>query len=124
MPKLKTHKGAAKRFKKTGTGKVKRNKAFLRHILTSKDKKRKRQLGGATLVVCPCHVLYGAAVLGAGALGYALPARPELADGIHALYLVGAALGVAAWLRRGERSDDAGEGADAAPSVATGVGRK
>jgi large subunit ribosomal protein L35 len=50
MPKLKTHQGAAKRFKKTGTGKVKRNKAFLRHILTSKDKKRKRQLGGATLV--------------------------------------------------------------------------
>ena len=50
MPKLKTHKGAAKRFKKTGTGKVKRNKAFLRHILTSKDKKRKRKLGSATLV--------------------------------------------------------------------------
>jgi large subunit ribosomal protein L35 len=50
MPKLKTHKGAAKRFKKTGTGKVKRNKAFLRHILTSKDKKRKRHLGSATLV--------------------------------------------------------------------------
>jgi large subunit ribosomal protein L35 len=50
MPKLKTHTGAAKRFKKTGTGKVKRNKAFLRHILTSKDKKRKRHLGGATLV--------------------------------------------------------------------------
>lgn len=50
MPKLKTHKGAAKRFKKTGTGKVKRNKAFLRHILTSKDKKRKTQLGKATLV--------------------------------------------------------------------------
>ena len=50
MPKLKTHKGAAKRFKKTGTGKVKRNKAFLRHILTSKAKKRKKQLGTATLV--------------------------------------------------------------------------
>jgi large subunit ribosomal protein L35 len=50
MPKLKTHKGAAKRFKKTGTGKVKRSKAFLRHILTSKDKKRKAKLGTATLV--------------------------------------------------------------------------
>jgi large subunit ribosomal protein L35 len=50
MPKLKTHKGAAKRFKKTGTGKVKRSKAFLRHILTSKDKKRKSKLGTATLV--------------------------------------------------------------------------
>ena len=50
MPKLKTHKGAAKRFKKTGSGKVKRNKAFTRHILTSKAKKRKNQLGTATLV--------------------------------------------------------------------------
>ena len=50
MPKLKTHKGAAKRFKKTGTGKVKRSKAFLRHILTSKEKKRKSQLGTSTLV--------------------------------------------------------------------------
>ena len=49
MPKLKTHKGAAKRFKKTGTGKVKRGHANLRHILTSKDTKRKRKLrhGGA-----------------------------------------------------------------------------
>ena len=50
MPKLKTHKGAAKRFKKTGTGKVKRSKAYLRHILTSKQKKRKSQLGTSTLV--------------------------------------------------------------------------
>ena len=44
MPKLKTHSGAAKRFKKTGTGKVKRGHAFQRHILTSKATKRKRQL--------------------------------------------------------------------------------
>ena len=50
MPKLKTHKGAAKRFKKTATGKVKRSKAFKRHILTSKGTKRKRQLGSATMV--------------------------------------------------------------------------
>jgi large subunit ribosomal protein L35 len=50
MPKLKTHKGAAKRFKKTGTGKIKRHKAFLRHILTSKAKKRKKKLGDAVLV--------------------------------------------------------------------------
>jgi large subunit ribosomal protein L35 len=50
MPKMKTHKGAAKRFKKTATGKIKRAKAFKRHILTSKDTKRKRQLGGSTLV--------------------------------------------------------------------------
>jgi len=44
MPKLKTHSGAAKRFKKTATGKVKRGHSFLRHILTSKDTKRKRKL--------------------------------------------------------------------------------
>jgi len=50
MPKLKTHKGAAKRFKKTGTGKIKRHKAYLRHILTSKAKKRKKKLGDSVLV--------------------------------------------------------------------------
>jgi len=50
MPKLKTHKGAAKRFKKTGTGKVKRGRAFLRHILTSKNKKKKRKLGSPAYV--------------------------------------------------------------------------
>ena len=45
MPKLKTHKGASKRFKKTGTGKVVRRKAMARHILTSKGQGRKRRLG-------------------------------------------------------------------------------
>ena len=45
MPKLKTHKGAAKRFKKTGTGKITRRHAFSRHILTSKSRSRKRKLG-------------------------------------------------------------------------------
>jgi large subunit ribosomal protein L35 len=44
MPKLKTHKGAQKRFKKTGTGKFKRGCSHQRHILTSKTTKRKRQL--------------------------------------------------------------------------------
>jgi large subunit ribosomal protein L35 len=44
MPKMKTHSGAAKRFKKTGTGKFKRGHAKLRHILTSKDTKVKRKL--------------------------------------------------------------------------------
>jgi large subunit ribosomal protein L35 len=44
MPKLKTHKGAAKRFRKTGTGKITRNHAFARHILTSKSRSRKRRL--------------------------------------------------------------------------------
>ena len=44
MPKLKTHKGAAKRFKKTGSGAFKRGCAHQRHILTTKASKRKRQL--------------------------------------------------------------------------------
>ena len=50
MPKLKTHSGAAKRFKKTGTGKVKRGHAIARHILTSKNSKRKRQLDQDTIM--------------------------------------------------------------------------
>jgi large subunit ribosomal protein L35 len=44
MPKIKTHRGAAKRFSMTGTGKVKRSKAYASHILTTKTKKRKRNL--------------------------------------------------------------------------------
>jgi large subunit ribosomal protein L35 len=44
MPKLKTHKGAAKRFRTTASGKVKRGHSHARHILTKKDSKRKRQL--------------------------------------------------------------------------------
>ena len=44
MPKMKTNRGAAKRFKFTGSGKVKRSKAHLRHILTKKTTKRKRGL--------------------------------------------------------------------------------
>ncbi len=47
MPKLKTHRGAAKRFKKTATGKFRRGAAFKRHILTSKTTKRKRSLRGS-----------------------------------------------------------------------------
>jgi large subunit ribosomal protein L35 len=46
MPKLKTHRGAAKRFKKTASGKILRSAAFKRHILTSKTTKRKRGLRG------------------------------------------------------------------------------
>ena len=45
MPKLKTNKGAAKRFKLTKTGKVKRKPAGKRHILTKKSPKRKRNMG-------------------------------------------------------------------------------
>ncbi|MCB1041692.1 MAG: 50S ribosomal protein L35 [Acidobacteria bacterium] len=50
MPKLKTHRGAAKRFKKTGTGKIKRAKAFKNHILTKKSAKRKHNLALSGLV--------------------------------------------------------------------------
>ncbi len=50
MPKLKTHRGAAKRFSTTGTGKVRRSKAFKQHILTSKTAKRRRDLRGTTMV--------------------------------------------------------------------------
>ncbi|NLW44790.1 MAG: 50S ribosomal protein L35 [Syntrophomonadaceae bacterium] len=50
MPKMKTHRGAAKRFKKTGKGKIKRACAFHSHLLSSKTSKRKRRLrkGGYT----------------------------------------------------------------------------
>ena len=49
MPKLKTHRGAAKRFKKTGTGKITRRHAMARHILTSKTRSRKRKLGHSVI---------------------------------------------------------------------------
>jgi len=48
--KLKTHKGASKRFKKTGTGKITRSSAFKRHILTSKTTKSKRHMRGSKVV--------------------------------------------------------------------------
>ena len=48
MPKIKTNKAASKRFKKTGTGKLKRMKAYKNHILTKKSTKRKRNLRKAT----------------------------------------------------------------------------
>jgi len=50
MPKLKTHKGAAKRFRKTASGKFKRGKSHARHILTKKTTKRKRNLDIDTYV--------------------------------------------------------------------------
>ncbi|MBM7562292.1 50S ribosomal protein L35 [Fusibacter tunisiensis] len=50
MPKMKTHRGAAKRVKKTGSGKLKRSKAFTSHILTKKSSKRKRGLRQSTVV--------------------------------------------------------------------------
>ncbi|HHI02420.1 MAG: 50S ribosomal protein L35 [Candidatus Zixiibacteriota bacterium] len=50
MPKIKTNRSAAKRFKKTATGKLKRSKAYHSHILTKKSAKRKRNLRKAGLV--------------------------------------------------------------------------
>ena len=49
MPKIKSNKSAAKRFKVTGTGKLKRNKAYKRHILTKKSAKTKRNLRKAVM---------------------------------------------------------------------------
>ena len=50
MPKMKTNRGAAKRFKATGTGKVVRSKAYASHILTKKNTKRKRNLRKSDIV--------------------------------------------------------------------------
>jgi large subunit ribosomal protein L35 len=50
MPKIKTSRGAAKRFKLTATGKVKRRRGYLRHILSNKTRKQKRRLGTSTIV--------------------------------------------------------------------------
>jgi len=50
MPKLKTHRGAAKRVKRTGTGKLKRHRAYHSHILSKKSTKRKRRLRSSTLL--------------------------------------------------------------------------
>jgi large subunit ribosomal protein L35 len=50
MPKMKTHRGAAKRFKRTGTGKIVRSRSHKQHILTKKASKRKRRLRKSALV--------------------------------------------------------------------------
>jgi large subunit ribosomal protein L35 len=50
MPKVKTNRGAAKRFKATGSGKIKRKKAYTSHILTKKSTKRKRNLRKSGLI--------------------------------------------------------------------------
>jgi len=50
MPKIKTKKGALKRFKRTGSGKLLRNKAFASHIMTKKSSKRKRNLRKPTIL--------------------------------------------------------------------------
>lgn len=50
MPKMKTHRGAAKRFKRTGTGKLSRHHAFASHLMTHKSPKRKRGLRKSTIL--------------------------------------------------------------------------
>jgi len=50
MPKMKTNRAAAKRFKRTATGKVKRRRGYLRHILTNKTRKQKRHLRKSAVV--------------------------------------------------------------------------
>jgi len=50
MPKMKTHRGAAKRFKRTGSGKLKRHQAYTSHLAQNKTTKQKRQLAKAKLV--------------------------------------------------------------------------
>jgi large subunit ribosomal protein L35 len=50
VPKIKTNRAAAKRFRVTASGKIKRNKGFKSHILSTKSKKRKRQLRKASMV--------------------------------------------------------------------------
>lgn len=50
MPKIKTHRGAAKRFKITGKGKIKRSRAYKSHLLTGKPSKRTKRLRTSTLV--------------------------------------------------------------------------
>jgi len=55
MPKMKTNRGAAKRFGRTGTGKFKRSRAYLRHILTHKSRKQKRNLRQSTTVASVDH---------------------------------------------------------------------
>lgn len=50
MPKMKTHRGSAKRFKKTGSGKLKRSHAYTSHLFANKTQKQKRKLRKSTLV--------------------------------------------------------------------------
>ncbi len=57
MPKMKTNRGAAKRFKRTASGKFKRSQSHLRHILTKKSTKRKRQLRSAAMVHASDHAM-------------------------------------------------------------------
>lgn len=55
MPKMKTHRGAAKRFKRTGSGKIKRNRAYKSHLMASKSQSRVRRLRKSGLVSSADH---------------------------------------------------------------------
>lgn len=55
MPKIKTHRGAAKRFKITGSGKIKRDRSFASHLMSSKTSKRKRDLRKNVIVHTSDH---------------------------------------------------------------------
>ena len=63
MPKMKTHRGAAKRFKVTGTGKLRRRQAFMNHLLEKKSSKRTRRLKRET-VVAPADARHVRKLLG------------------------------------------------------------
>ena len=53
MPKMKTHRAAAKRLRRTGSGKIVRKRAFVRHILEKKSSTRKRRLGKSVVITGP-----------------------------------------------------------------------
>lgn len=63
MPKMKTHRAAAKRLRRTGSGKIVRERAFFRHILEKKSSKRKRRLG-KTVGLAPADVRRARKLLG------------------------------------------------------------
>lgn len=63
MPKLKTHRGAAKRFRKTASGAIKRRRAFRNHILTKKSSKQKRHLRVSATTLKPCDARLAARML-------------------------------------------------------------
>ncbi len=63
MPKLKSHRGADKRFRKTASGAIKRRRAYRNHILTKKTNKQKRQLRVASTSLKPCDMRLAARLL-------------------------------------------------------------
>lgn len=66
MPKLKSHRGAAKRFRKTATGRIKRRGAYRNHILTKKSPKQKRQLRVSCGGLKPCDSQLAVRMLNGG----------------------------------------------------------